>query len=152
CQALDQIVATGSTDIAAALLRAREILEQASSERIFRALVVTDGQSEFQPAQTAAQNLAARGALIDAVLIDRAERGEAVGRAFAFHGNVSAVTSAAELHEQIGQARTAQEQQRADAEALVARYDEERSRLAAEKPLEERLAFTAAYPSNILPE
>jgi hypothetical protein len=151
-QALDAIQASGSTNTASALQLAASTVDAALDERLFRALVVTDGEDDLASAAAAATALANRGVIIDVTLIDPTDKGEAVARAIAQYGSVSAVTSARELHEEVGKAKAAQEEQRADVQAVIARHDQERAQLAQEKPVEERLAFTASYPPNVLAE
>ncbi len=148
--ALDAITATGSTDIAGALIRADQVVHDASNERTYRALVVTDGKSDLAAAQAAADVLARTGAIIDVLLIDPTSTGEAVARAIAVNGIVSAVASSAQLQDQVATAKAAQEEQQEAAKAFVARHDAERVELAQAKPVEERLAFTATYPGDIV--
>ena len=150
--ALDSVQSGGGTDIAAALRRAVTLLQQAPGERTYRALTVTDGKSDLAAAQAAANALARAGAIIDVLLIDPSETGEAVARAIAVNGLVSAVSSAAQLQDQIGTAKAAQEAQHAEAVAFLARHEAERAQLAKDKPVEERLAFSAAYPADIAAE
>jgi von Willebrand factor type A domain/TIR domain len=148
-QAIDPIQASGGTNTAAALSLAAATVDAAPDERLFRAFVVTDGEDDLAPAAAAATALASHGVIIDVTLIDPTPKGDAVARAIARDGTVSAVASAQELHEQVGRAKAAQEQQHADVQAVIARHDQERAQLAKERPVEERLAFTAAYVPDI---
>lgn len=150
--ALAALVPSGGTDVAAALLHAAELV-RASSERSARALLVTDGKSELEAARDAAQVLADAGVSIDAVLIDPTTEGEALTRAVAVKGGrVDAVASDAQLREGISRAREAQEAQQADVEAFDVHLAEQRARLATERPVEERLAFTATFPTAVQPQ
>ncbi len=151
--ALDALAPGGGTDVAAALLHAAALVRAASAERSFRALLVTDGKSELEAARDAAQALADAGALIDAILIDPTSQGEALTRAVALNGGrVDAVASHAQLREGISRAREAQEAEQAAVEAFDDQLAAQRARLATERPMEERLAFTAAFPMAVQPQ
>src|SRR5262249_6015448 len=66
-----------------------------------RLLVISDGLSDLEAAQRAAQPLAQRGAIIDVILIDPTDSGETVARSIAMHGEVQAVTSSEALDQRI---------------------------------------------------
>jgi hypothetical protein len=150
--ALESVKASGGTSLAAALDEIPLMVEKARDELFFRALVVSDGLSDLEPAEAAAQRVVRKGVIIDAILIDPTAKGEAVARAVAMNGNVSAVTSATELSDQIrsvGQ-HSAQQQQRI--EELVQEYEAERALFAQSSPDGDRLAFTAWHPAIVPPE
>src|SRR5262245_42248071 len=78
---LDSLNPNECTDIAAALNAAFTYAESRPDEIILRLLVISDGLSALEAAQRAVQHLAQRGAIIDVILIDPTDEGEAVARA-----------------------------------------------------------------------
>lgn len=149
---LAAVLPGGGTNVAAALRRATELVRAAPAERSFRTLLVTDGKSELEAARGAALALADAGAVIDAVLIDPTAEGQALARAVTLNGAVSAVASVAQLQQRVSQARAAQEAEQSAIDALDRQVAGDRARLAAERPMDERLAFTATYPTVVQPQ
>ncbi|MBD1833339.1 TIR domain-containing protein [Cyanobacteria bacterium FACHB-472] len=151
-QALDSLSATNGTNIATALTKAFEYTNQVQNVNIFRVLVISDGLSDREQAERAARQLAAKPSLIDVILIDPTENGEAVARAIAINGTVSAVTSAKELTQEVSEVEQRQAQLAREAEAIISKYEQAAQSFAARERPEERLSFTAGYPGTILPE
>ncbi len=150
---LDSLQAEDGTDISAALDLAAEYERTIQNILTVRVLVISDGLSDRERAETAARKLAARRVIIDLILIDPTEEGEAVARAItAWNGSFWAVTSQEELSEQV---KTAGEQERAQAEqaaAIVGAYEKEVAAVTGKVQPEDRLAFTAGYPGVVSPE
>lgn len=151
-KALDRIEAGGSTDLAMALQAAEAHARAHVKARLFRVLAISDGLSEEEPAAAAATSLAEAGAVIDVILIDPTNKGNAVARRIAIDGFVRAVVSAEELHAGIGNAAAASAALAQEAEEFRARHEREAQKVALAAPAEERLAFTAGYPGSALPE
>jgi hypothetical protein len=57
-----------------------------------------------------------------------------------------------QAHTEVARIGTTQEPQELALEAMIERYNQERAQLALEKPKEERLAFTVAYPPSVGPD
>jgi hypothetical protein len=150
-QALDAITAGGGTDIAQALQVAAAHPRGGEKTRFVRVLVISDGLSEEEPAAAAAQALAGTGAVIDVILIDPTEKGEAVARRIAVDGSVRAVVSAEELHAGVGKAADEGARWAKEAEELRKSSEQAAQRVASAAPPEERLAFLAGYPKTTLP-
>ena len=145
--------ASGGTSISAALNLTQSTVTAARDELLFRALVVTDGEDDLPKTSAAAANLAKVGVAIDVALIDPTEKGEAVARAIAQqYGTVSAINSAGQFMRRSEEPRRHRRRSRPPWSLMVERHDQERIQLAREKPAEERLAFTAAYPPSIAPD
>lgn len=151
--ALDQLVPNDGTDIAAALRAALEYADALSDPGVLRVLVVSDGLSDLEAAQEAAQSLAGRGAIIDVILIDPTDEGEAVARAIAIEGEVQAVTSPTGLAEHIGETAERHAALERQIDEVVRLHRVEMDALAARRPPEaEQVRFTAGYPGVISPD
>ena len=99
-RALTEVEPTNGTDIAQALRHSRHLLATAESQRLIRVLVITDGLSDAADARLAARELdqAVDGpVVIDVILIDHTDKGDATARAIALRGSVQSVTSAGQL-------------------------------------------------------
>jgi len=149
-RAIDALEAGGGTDIAVGLQAAAEYA-RGTADRIVRVLVISDGLSEAGPAAEAAMACGEAGAAIDVVLIDPTAEGEAVARAIALHGAVSAVTSAAMLSRDVGESAERERTLARQAEEVMAHYQADARAVVAVGPAAERLAFTVGYPSLVEP-
>jgi hypothetical protein len=150
--ALDPLQAGGETDIAAALSCAAEVVRGARGERVYRALAITDGISAIAPARDAAQTLASQGVTIDAILIDVTDEGDALARAISIDGSVTAVTSRPELEAQVGARSEAAAVAAREADEVVASVATDAAAVLQRTPQDDRVAFTVAHPSIVLPE
>ncbi len=150
---LDTLNPNDGTDIAAALNAAFTYAESRPDEIILRLLVISDGLSDLEAAQRAAQYLAQRGAIIDVILIDPTDKGEAVARAIAMHGEVQAVTSSEALDQRIDEAvqQHAELQRRVD-EAIQAHQRAMAEVTTQRSPEAEQVRFTVGYPGAISPD
>jgi von Willebrand factor type A domain/TIR domain len=150
---LDGLHAGGGTSIANALdFAAGYLTSQAGSREPKQVLVISDGLSDLEPARTAAERLvAASGAAIHAILIDPTEEGWQVARAIAIDGRVDAVKSAGELADQVAGVHIP-ELKASGHPALVREGFRREAALVTERITpDERVAFTAAYPTVVLP-
>ena len=84
--------------------------------------------------------------MINVILIDPTDKGEAVARAIAIRGSVYAVTSPEELAQYVGSAAQQQQELARQADAIIGKYQREAESLTAKERPTERLSFTAGYP------
>ena len=150
--ALDGLTANNGTNIAAALDKASEYANKLSNVPFIQMLVISDGLSNFAPAQASAQRLAhQRAIIINVILIDPTDAGEQVARAIAVNGEVVAVTSSGEFAESISSVTKEQEELARQVDSVLNEYQKEEDAIASKVIPEERLSFTAAYPGAISP-
>lgn len=151
-QVLDALEPVNGTDIAAALDKAAEYVGGVKDALTMRVLVVSDGLSDLESAKAAAGRLAAQKAVIDVILIDPTTDGEAIARAIAVSGSVSAVTSAKELAGEIKAARVQELTQEKQALAFLEGYAKEAKAVVEQTQPAEKLSFAAGYPGAVSPE
>jgi hypothetical protein len=146
---LDALTPRNGTEIAAALDQASAYLNKVQDALIIRVLVVSDGLSDRKSAGVAADRLVKKGAVIDVILIDPTSEGEAVARAIAINGTVSAVTSSQELLREIGIAKEQEDLQAKLAAGIMKEYEKEEVAIAQKVVPQEKLSFTAGYPGTV---
>lgn len=146
---LDGIEATNGTDVAAALLTARDYVDAQAQHPVFRILVISDGLSDAAAAEAASKELLSRRIPIDVILIDPSEKGNELARRVAgAYGSVSAVTSSSEMTAAVGQVGAAVREEAAAVEQAQASLSRAVTELRVGRSAQE-LSFTAAYPSEL---
>jgi hypothetical protein len=150
-ESLDLMVAAGGTDIAAALDSVRSYVKEQAPRPPLVLLVISDGLSKREPAVAAAEALARSAAIIiNVLLIDPTEEGEALARAICLNdGEVQAVTSSRELEDNVRSAAEAHAALAREIEDANEQVEAEQRQVAALR--KEEVAFTAAHPAAIAP-
>jgi hypothetical protein len=150
--ALNQLVATNGTDIAAGLEKANEFLSEHPSSAFPTLLLVTDGQSDADRALRAKEKLINKIVQLSAIIIDPTDKAEELLRNLLHNGEIQGVTSDSKLKKEIG---TIDKNQKEFAQQISEIYeklvDDENSALTIRDQSED-ISFLVAYPKLLIPE
>ncbi len=149
---LARINASGGTDIAAALLAAADEA-QAIGERS-TAFLISDGESNLQAAEDAAQKCYEADVTIFVYAIDPDEQSEILAMRVSSitKGNWQPVTSGKVLTKKATQAADFIDMQAKAADEMIERFDREHATLTQKRQGNEEVQFTASYPRRIRPK
>ncbi len=146
---LNGIEAKNGTDISTALMAARDHVGSHPNHPVFRVLLISDGLSDPEAAEAASRELLSRRIPVDIILIDASDKGNDLARRVVGQfGSVTAVTSASEIVEAVGDAGTAVRAEAAAVEQAQASLTRATNEFRSANPGEE-LSFTAAHPSEL---
>ncbi|MBR1194113.1 VWA domain-containing protein [Bradyrhizobium sp. AUGA SZCCT0160] len=146
---LATVKAGGGTDIAAALTAVSRHVDAHPDQPLIRVLLISDGLSSVDAAESAAAELRKRRVPIDAILIDPSEPGEElIRRVIGGLGSVSGVTSVSELGKAIGDIGEEMRSDVAAAAQAQTNLDTAMQATPSVAPAED-VSFTAAYPGEL---
>ncbi len=150
-RALEMVREGSGTDIAGAL-KVADMHLQKLDKGFISVELITDGQSEEEPARVAALALSGRVAMIEVILIDPTPKSRSLAKAVAIRGRTSFVVSSDELKEAATGVAERRAEEAARVDAAMARIANERQKAIEAVPAKERLSITAAYPGHPEPD
>ena len=154
--ALAPLSPSNGTDIARALSAAADYIDSLAERPLLRrVLLVSDGESELEPAVAAAKRCRDLGMTIDALLIDPGEESERVasGVTGVTAGRWEPIVSSEQLQRATSTSARMAQQEFLAARMALARLDAEEAEMTAQRQATSgQVMFSAGYPARIAPQ
>lgn len=150
--ALNQLVATNGTDIAAGLEKVNEFLTDHPSARFPTLLLVTDGQSDVESALRAKEKLAGKIVQLSAIIIDPTNKAEELLRNLLLNGEIQGVTSSSQLNKGVESIGHKQKEFAQEVTKIYEKLLNDENKALTIRDQSDEISFTAGYSKLLTPE